>query len=306
MTAESFHHATLVETGDGFRYRSIPSLDLLEPSCLTSRDPWTVICAVLENLKRGSFSSLEHITRLLKTTDAADVWDGCEVLLSYAAPHSTVLGLTSEFDNEIYRDGHVGIQTHICTILARSMLLEAIPTILDIYKRIASRDHRMRVEKELSFFLEPDDDVLFNGPRCRLVPEDYGMGDDLPEPFHGEVRREYDDDSYVAAVEQAQSAISTTLQDIETPNVFNGSRFSVRQCAQWLLDRVRAGTHTERVSVARMVFEANTGTDCRGFYIDGALQPLRAAAAVEQYLFDPGAKLAEDGVRYFFGHRIPD
>ena len=47
--------------------------------------------------------------------------------------------------------------------------------------------------------------------------------------------------------------------------------------------------------------------DWRGFYGKaGKLQPLSAAAIVEEFLESRESEKYEDGVRYFFGHRIPD
>jgi hypothetical protein len=56
----------------------------------------------------------------------------------------------------------------------------------------------------------------------------------------------------------------------------------------------------------RRKFEASTGTNCMRFYGNGAIQPLEAAATVEDFLEGAEAGKYEDRVRYFFGHRIPD
>jgi hypothetical protein len=56
-----------------------------------------------------------------------------------------------------------------------------------------------------------------------------------------------------------------------------------------------------------MLLEANTGLDCRGFYDrDFMLRPLAAAAIVEDFVESGEANKYLPGVRYFFGHRIPD
>jgi hypothetical protein len=46
--------------------------------------------------------------------------------------------------------------------------------------------------------------------------------------------------------------------------------------------------------------------DGRAFFKDFKLQPLTAAAVVEEFLDSPEAAKYKDGFRYFFGHRIPD
>jgi hypothetical protein len=56
----------------------------------------------------------------------------------------------------------------------------------------------------------------------------------------------------------------------------------------------------------RRRFEASTGIDCSGFYKDRNFQPLTAAAILEDFLESPEVARYEEGVRYFFGHRIPE
>ena len=52
--------------------------------------------------------------------------------------------------------------------------------------------------------------------------------------------------------------------------------------------------------------EASTGIDCSGFYQEEKPQPLTAAAIIEDFLESSESQHYEKGVRYFFGHRIPD
>ncbi|NJK31974.1 MAG: hypothetical protein HC927_05885 [Deltaproteobacteria bacterium] len=56
----------------------------------------------------------------------------------------------------------------------------------------------------------------------------------------------------------------------------------------------------------RRRFEASTGIDCSEFYSDGEFFPLVAAARLEAWIDSPEADRYEPGVRYFFGHRIPN
>ncbi|NVB40421.1 hypothetical protein G6O69_21455 [Pseudenhygromyxa sp. WMMC2535] len=61
-------------------------------------------------------------------------------------------------------------------------------------------------------------------------------------------------------------------------------------------------------SWVRRRFEAATGIDCRAMFdpkVKGRWRPLQAAAIAERFLASPEAERYEDGVRYFFGHRIP-
>ena len=60
-----------------------------------------------------------------------------------------------------------------------------------------------------------------------------------------------------------------------------------------------------RGSYNRHLLEAATGLDCRGFFRDRRLQPLAAAAQLEEMLEAGHLARLTPGVRYFFGHRIP-
>ncbi|QRK11042.1 hypothetical protein JQX13_13790 [Archangium violaceum] len=89
--------------------------------------------------------------------------------------------------------------------------------------------------------------------------------------------------------------------------LLHGERFSVVSVARRLL-RSLNGSDFERAKrpFYRRRFEASTGIDCSPFYKDGEFQPLTAAAILEDFLESPEAARYEEGVRYFFGHRIPE
>jgi hypothetical protein len=83
--------------------------------------------------------------------------------------------------------------------------------------------------------------------------------------------------------------------------------FSVRGTAERLLNLVRQPDPDVLEAIdLHLRFEASTGVDCSGFFSGTRLQPLSVAGVVEQFLESPEAAKYKDGVRYFFGHRIPD
>jgi len=93
----------------------------------------------------------------------------------------------------------------------------------------------------------------------------------------------------------------------EQETLVEGKRLNIRGVAQRLLTRVRTGVHPDRIEVGRMLLEATTGLNCRAFFDDsGRLQNLTAAAIIEDFLDGGDADRYQPGVRYFFGHRIPD
>ena len=104
------------------------------------------------------------------------------------------------------------------------------------------------------------------------------------------------------AKEVANTRLVNNLGGADTL-VFQGEQFGVIKFTRFLLDRIRRPYFR---SVLRHKFEALTGVDCTAFYKNGIFQPLSAAAVIEEFLDSPAAGAYEPGVRYFFGHRIPD
>jgi hypothetical protein len=56
----------------------------------------------------------------------------------------------------------------------------------------------------------------------------------------------------------------------------------------------------------RRKFESSTGISCSSFFENGEFQPLAATAILEEFLEGPEVNNYDEGVRYFFGHRIQD
>jgi hypothetical protein len=85
--------------------------------------------------------------------------------------------------------------------------------------------------------------------------------------------------------------------------VFRGEPYSVGRLARYILDAVKEPFFC---SSLRRSFEGATGIDCSSWYQDGKLRPLAATAVLEGFLESPEAEKYDEGVRYFWGRRIPD
>jgi len=88
--------------------------------------------------------------------------------------------------------------------------------------------------------------------------------------------------------------------------VVNAEVFGVKSYAKLFLRFISGGFDHSFATHLRRRFEASTGIECSGFFKEKKFQPLIAASIIEDFLSSPQAKRYEDGVRYFFGHRIPD
>lgn len=85
----------------------------------------------------------------------------------------------------------------------------------------------------------------------------------------------------------------------------------VVRIARRLLDKLQ--THPLSLFIAkvnvrqfRSRFEPATGIDCSDCFHEGQVRLLAAESLVESFLESPEAARYEDGVRYFWGNRIPN
>ncbi|AEI64244.1 hypothetical protein LILAB_11675 [Corallococcus macrosporus] len=114
-------------------------------------------------------------------------------------------------------------------------------------------------------------------------------------------------EEYLNLVERTFQEVVSTQKLFEQDALWEGGRLDIRAVAQRLLTRVRDCTHPDRIEVGRMLLEGTTGLDFRAFFNgSGRLQSLTAAAITEEFLERGDADKYQPGVRYFFGHRIPD
>ncbi|HYO56873.1 hypothetical protein [Archangium sp.] len=160
--------------------------------------------------------------------------------------------------------------------------LSTVPAILQSYDRYFESDEAELLPFTLSLLLEPE-----RGPLSETPSRDEFIG------YHQRVM-----DRYEALLEQFGSDQVVLLQ---------GERFSVVSLARKMLRNL--GSTPEEKTLQpfyRHRFEASTGLDCSCFYKNEEFQPLTTAAFLERFLESPEAARYEEGVRYFFGHRIPE
>ncbi|QRK07334.1 hypothetical protein JQX13_46090 [Archangium violaceum] len=86
--------------------------------------------------------------------------------------------------------------------------------------------------------------------------------------------------------------------------LFQGKKSGVKSYANILAHDMDEAWHL--ALELRRRFEASTGIDCHDMYVDKVFQPLAAARIAEAFLNSPEAARYKEGVRYFFGHEIPD
>ena len=258
-------------------YADKPPSELLSPAALRDENPWLVLGAVLERAKRGDYGSLPLLFQRMRAFDTGVFWNACVILLGQAGPRKILQQALSEFDKEIQAND-INIIKRVSFIHYESLLLWTVPVMLDLFQRVANRDQVIIIPRLFSRILEEKQGEIYDAS----LPD---------EPYR----------------QLVLNRCSTLAQTFGTDQVaaWRGKLFSVKSLAEQLLKDLTGG-QVANVMGERGIFEASTGIDCSSFYKDRQLQPLAAATIVEGFLEDGDADKYQPGVRYFFGHPIPD
>ena len=245
-----------------------------EPSSALSPG-WGEWLAVLRQAVAGNFTRLPGLIDVARVADDPVLVQSCYYLLGDAGGAD----IASRVREEATAADDFEVMLGCCSAIAARSWLADVPLLLDLYARHAR---------------EPEADILrvyisdCVAPRPGELPE-ASMDDESLTGLRREVAQRY-------------GQLAAQLGSAELP-VFKARLYGVRPIAEWLLEQTKRPHF--RLSWRRR-FEAATGIDCSAFYAAGRFQPLAAAALVEEFLEGAEAAGYEDGVRYFFGHRIPD
>jgi hypothetical protein len=236
-------------------------------------DPWDLWIAAFQRAKQGDFTHVPDLVPILMTSADWLLVTTCSDLIGDAGPEFCFEPILEGLRNT---DDFLRA-TEYCQALYIRGKLSDVPTLAITYEKYKSRKDADILPVWISDLLEVED-----GP--------------LPEPEHFE-----DVEDYREAVMDAYRNLVDELGSDQV-FVFNGKRLGVSTLAS--LTRERIGQPVFR-SIFRRRFEASTGIDCTRFYKREKLQPLAAAAIVEEFLESGEAAKYREGARYFFGHPIP-
>jgi hypothetical protein len=256
---------------DGNGYFGVPRISPKDRGPETQSDePWYHWVVAFSRATRGDFAAVAPLLNL-----RANVFDPVLRQLFYflfgdACPASAITELRSDLEDEDDTETVLLAANALATVGR----LADVPAILEAYKRCADEEDA----QVLPLFIR---DVLGTGcPRPEGLPMD---------KFEKEV---------LAKCEELTQSFGTN-----SVFLFQGERLNVVRVAQHVL--AATGQPAFR-SLYRRKFEAMTGIDCSQFYKSKVFQPMTAAMIVESFLEGPEVAQYQDGVRYFFGHRIPD
>jgi hypothetical protein len=244
---------------------------------LSLRTPeWEAWIAVLRLAKQGDFSKTATLLDIYANASSTIVEAACATLVADAGDPAAFRRIEAEL-----RPRQTGYEKTInfCDALQARGRLGDVPLMLECFERIATIKDADIIPSQLSRLLEPEPDLISE-------PSDFASLDDYREAVLALYRKVLDE---IGSEERF---------------VFLGKPYGVVPMAKALLGRLQK-PHVQ--IFWRQRFEAPTGINCSAFYdAEKVLQPLAAAEIVEDFLESPKAAEFEDGVRYFFGHRIPD
>ncbi|AZD61551.1 hypothetical protein F2A37_17550 [Pseudomonas chlororaphis] len=229
-------------------------------------DPWRVCALALDRAKQGDFELMPVMLQLYGKTHDIALDHRCLELLSNAGTSACFAKIVEIVKNE----PDLSRVIDFCGVLAARGELSYIPILLD--KHLSNKGSE---EAE------------------RLT--------DYIEGLLGRQLFSIEADDYEDAVMLCYRKLLSELGD-ERTLVSQGERYGVSHLARFILQDIQSPYFLLRW---KLQFEAATGINCSAWYKAKKLQPLAATATIETFLENPDSCKYEDGVRYFFGHKIP-
>ncbi len=288
---------------NGFQFNADPPVDLLAPAALDHTNPWFVLAAVLQHAKAGDHS---RVGRLAAYFHADEPFALRRVSLLLAGD------LASEQDLKLLEQAMRSEDADARAYAAEAALfagrLWLVPAMLEAWHAARTLLHREIIGYAISDLLEANTGpiaehaAIYNlpprppssvtNPLLKALLEEIAATKPEPEHFPQLVR-----DAYGRLAEKSAT---------DRVTVWHGDVCDVMALARNFLAAVPHITAGSCIPY-RHKFEASTGVDCTDFFDETFRpQPLEIGAALEEFLLsEPEAKF-KPGIRYFFGHRIPD
>jgi hypothetical protein len=240
---------------------------------------WTLLEAIIQQAKTGDFRNVTDLLGIVRRADDDGVLRGkaCEALgdLGHVREFKSIL---EELDSLTHPERAIAY----CGALRDWGRLSVIPVLLHQYDIYKPFDIAEKIPLYVSSILEKEWGELAQHPSIAQL------------------------DEYAAQVLSRYHELKESFASDDVL-VQNGAKFGVVPFARQILGHLTDSYFDVTFQpYFRRRFEALTGIDCSPFFQDGVFQPLAAAAIVEEFLEGRTAPKYEVGVRYFFGHRIPD
>lgn len=289
---------------NGLFFDSPPPLDLLAPAALTDRDPWIVVAAVLARAQAGDHSQIKRLERYFSADEPFAINRIALLLVGDAGGERDLRML-----EQVLRGDDEEARVYAAEAARLAGRLWLVPAMLDAWWRAEDMADRETIGFAISDLLEPEPD---GGPIAEAAPARYAEPKVAEEKLSPAAKRvldtfrsmDFGPPPFPNLVGEAMARVSAELGD-ERAVVWGGGLFDVTAFARQFL--ALAPTIAPGMClVYRHKFEAATGWNCTRFFRDDAIQRLEVQATLEEFLESDPQTVYLPGVRYFFGHRIPD
>ena len=264
----------------GYFYSEPPPTNLLIPEALVCDDPWIVLAATLEYAKIGRHAPIETLSKWISMDSPPLLFRGSLEILVFAGTYATLQRLIP-----ILREGPDFLREEICWAIGTGGHLWFVPHMLDGLERAERATVRQAIAAELSNMLEEKTGPIFS--YRDYSPQEYS---DIVKTRMKKLQSQYGTDKLFV---WRGKHYGVTALAIHMQQLLLAKRKNLRQISAWFVE-------------LRQRFESYTGINCSAFYNNYEFQPLAAAAILEKFLESSEPEKYEEGVRYFFGHRILD
>jgi len=241
---------------------------------------WLRLQRILEQAKAGSFKDMPTVLDLYEEATGAMFRFVCSRMLGDAGTGPCFSRMIQQLKDAGGDDPNLSI--HHCSAFRAAGFLSSVPIILGEYTKLRKSQEVAILPLYLSSMLETKWGRISEGVRPKLLP------------------------AYKRIVTARYDKLKERFQS-DRVLVYGTKRAGVVPYARMLLKQLGKSAFEEAgQNFLRRRFEASTGINCTAFYKKGVFQPLEAASIIEEFLESPDAAKYENGVRYFFGHRLPD
>lgn len=276
---------TLSATKDGFFFKG---QEERIPENAPVQNSYVMLANVLLKSRQGNFLIANDIAGIIEGTENADIWISGGHILAHSIAHNDLYKVGHRLINE--KDSNTATdftRSFICAVWTRAMMLTAVPEIIDLYRQTSDSGARIRILIELA--------DMFESVRGELY-ESIDVGDE-----------DFDEQAYIDILMKLYTSAMKEATKADTKLFYRGSPFSFLGWTQGLLTRIGDDNPNELFVADRMIFEGHTGIRCSHFFTsNGKFLPHAAAATIEDFLASDNTATYKAGVRYFFGHPIPD
>jgi hypothetical protein len=267
----------------GYVFAAQPPPEVVSGGIPHGANPWLLVAHALHASRGGNRRPLEELRRLILDDPDEPTMLRASFDLLADAGHDEDLGFLAE----LMRHGSRYQQLAACTAAQWTGDLRLVPPMLEVWRAMTREADRTEASLALSNML---DDENPPGGELRFFEPDCG------------------DEEFAERVRARVVELRGMAEDGRSI-VFAGEVFDLAKVAQKMLDLLRQGrvAHWADWSyflLARRRFEAVTGVDCSGFYVDKVFNPDGVLEVVSEFQESGVARNFIPGVRYFCGLRI--